>query len=146
MSLDKSVQSFFEKQTGQELSLDSLTKFMDESLLRGQMSFTEHQEYHPLVDELVFYVTQWHETAAAKTATNDQVQILLSFGLAFEVSDNKFWRIVKALGEKSLQEVKQDTIALMDTITYMKEAGILSNRTMRLVSELIHNLDALTAN
>ena len=32
------------------------------------MSFTEHQEYHPIVDELVFYVTQWHETAAEKAA------------------------------------------------------------------------------
>lgn len=50
--------------------MQSLTHFMDESLLRGQMSFSEHQEYHPIVDELVFYVTQWHETAAEKTATN----------------------------------------------------------------------------
>lgn len=34
-SLDRSITSFFENQTGQELSLQSLTKFMDESLLRG---------------------------------------------------------------------------------------------------------------
>lgn len=109
------------------------------------MSFTEHQEYHPIVDELVFYVTQWHETAAEKAASNQEVQILLSFGLAFDVVDAKFWRIVKSLGEASLQAVKQDTLALMDTITYMKEAGILSNKAMRIVSELIHNLDALSA-
>ena len=35
MSLDRSVQSFYEKQTGQELTISSISKFMDESLLRG---------------------------------------------------------------------------------------------------------------
>ena len=32
----------------------------------------------------------------------------------------------------------------MDTITYMKEAGILSNKAMREVSDLINHLDTLT--
>lgn len=59
--------------------------------------------------------------------------------------DSKFWRIVKSLGEASLQSVEQDTLALLDTITYMKEAGILSNKAMRIVSQLIHNLDTLSA-
>lgn len=109
---------------------------MDESLLRGPMSFAEHQEYHPIVDELVFYVTQWADQAADKKATNDQAQILLSFGLAYEVDDNRFWRIVKELCEQSLTEVSKKTDALMDTVTLMKEAGILSNKALRLVSDL----------
>jgi len=33
----------------------------------------------------------------------------------------------------------------MDTITYMKEAGILSNKAMREVSDLINHLDTLTS-
>ena len=61
MSLDQGIQSFFERQTGEELSISSLTKFMDESLLKGPMTFTEHQDYNPIIDELVFYVTQWYE-------------------------------------------------------------------------------------
>ena len=101
------------------------------------MSFTEHQDYHPIIDELVFYVTQWNETASAKIATNFQAQTLLTFGLAFEVEDIKYWRIVKKLSEASLRQVKHDTLAIMDTITYMKEAGILSNKAMRVVSSLI---------
>ena len=32
----------------------------------------------------------------------------------------------------------------MDTITYMKEAGILSNKAMREVADLINHLDTLT--
>ena len=38
--------------------------------------------------------------------TNDQAQILLTFGLAFDVQDAKFWRIVKKLSEDSLKEVR----------------------------------------
>ena len=57
MSLDQGIQSFFERQTGEELSLTSLTKFMEESLLKGPMSFSDHKDYHPIIDELVFYVT-----------------------------------------------------------------------------------------
>ena len=61
MSLDSTIQTFFEKQTGQELSIGSLINFMDEALMRGPMTFSQHQEYHPIVDELVFYVNQWYE-------------------------------------------------------------------------------------
>ena len=61
MALDRSITSFFEKQTGQELSIESLAKFMDESLIKGPMSFSEQSDYHPIIDELVFYVTQWFE-------------------------------------------------------------------------------------
>ena len=59
LSLERTVQSFYESQTGKkELSLDSLTSFMDEALLKnGPMSFSEHADYHPIIDELVFYVT-----------------------------------------------------------------------------------------
>ena len=32
----------------------------------------------------------------------------------------------------------------MDTITFMKEAGILSNKAMRQIGNLIHHLDTLT--
>ena len=60
------------------------------------------------------------------------------------MDDPKFWKAVKHLSEQSLKEVKGDTLALMDTISFMKEAGILSNKAMREVGNLIHNLDTLT--
>ena len=74
MSLDSSIQSFYERQTGTELSLDSLTAFMAESMLRGPMSYQSHKDYHPIIDELVFYVNQWYEQqeASKRTATNEQ--------------------------------------------------------------------------
>ena len=68
----------------------------------------------------------------------------MTFGLAFEVDDSKFWRCVKQLSEDSLVEVRSDTLALMHTISFMKEAGILSNKAMREVSELINHLDSLS--
>ena len=145
MSLDDNIQSFFEKQTGQELSIQSLTKFMDDTLLRGTMTFTQHQDYHPIIDELVFYVTQWHDQASEKVSTNDEAQILLSFGLSFDIEDKKFWRIVKQLSEDSLKEVGSDTQALLDTITLMKQGGVLSNKALRSVSTLVDHLDTLSA-
>ena len=145
MSLDDNIQSFFEKQTGQELSIQSLTKFMDDTLLRGTMTFTEHQDYHPIIDELVFYVTQWYDQASEKVSTNDEAQILLTFGLSFDIEDKKFWRIVKQLSEDSLKEVGSDTQALLDTITLMKQGGVLSNKALRSVSSLVDHLDTLSA-
>ena len=69
----------------------------------------------------------------------------MTFGLSFEIDDGKFWRIVKQLSEKSLKEVRGDTQALLDTITLMKQAGILSNKALREVSELVDHLDTLTS-
>ena len=73
------------------------------------------------------------------------MQSLLAFGLAFEIEDAKFWRAVKHLSEDSLKQVQGDTLALMNTISFMKEAGILSNKAMREVSRLINQLEELNA-
>ena len=57
------------------MTISSISKFMDESLLRGSsISFSQHQEYNPLIDELVFYVTQWYEQAdeGKKVSTNEE--------------------------------------------------------------------------
>ena len=118
---------------------------MDDTLLRGTMTFTEHQDYHPIIDELVFYVTQWYDQASEKVSTNDEAQILLTFGLSFDIEDKKFWRIVKQLSEDSLKEVGSDTQALLDTITLMKQGGVLSNKALRSVSSLVDHLDTLSA-
>lgn len=68
---------------------------------------------------------------------------MLTFGLSFDIEDSKFWRIVKQLSESSLREVRSDTFALMNTISFMKEAGILSNQAMREVNDLVDHLDTL---
>ena len=80
------------------------------------------------------------------SATNQQAQILLTFGLAYEVEDAKFWRTVKKISEESLKDVRGDTLALMETITFMKQADILSNKAMREISDLVHHLDTLSPN
>ena len=84
--------------------------------------------------------------ATNKKASNAEAQVLLTFGLAFEVDDSKYWRITKQLCEDSLQEVKQDTLALMDTISCMKEAGILTDKAMKTVSELVNTAENLSPN
>ena len=78
-------------------------------------------------------------------STNDEAQILLTFGLSFDIEDKKFWRIVKQLSEDSLKEVGSDTQALLDTITLMKQGGVLSNKALRSVSTLVDHLDTLSA-
>ena len=39
---------------------------MDESFLQNHMSYVEYEEYHPIIDEIVFYVIEWYNNAEVK--------------------------------------------------------------------------------
>ena len=68
---------------------------------------------------------------------------MLLFGLTYEVDDAKYWRITKKLSEESLNQVLSDNYAQINTITFMKQAGVLSNKACRQVSSLVDNLSDL---
>ena len=65
-TLDNRIQTFFNQQSGKELNLKGLTEFMDESFLQNHMSYVEYEEYHPIIDEIVFYVIEWYNNAEVK--------------------------------------------------------------------------------
>jgi hypothetical protein len=41
------------------MPLNALTNFMNDSLLSRTMSFGEHLDYQPVIEELAYYVVQW---------------------------------------------------------------------------------------
>ena len=43
------------------MSLENLTDFMNRSFIDRHMTFEEHQNFYPLIEELVFYAKQWSE-------------------------------------------------------------------------------------
>lgn len=50
---------------------------MDDALLKnGPMSFDEHTDYHPIIDELVFYVTQWHDEQSKLADSSDKQEFV----------------------------------------------------------------------
>ena len=71
-------EAFMYKQRNQrELPLNALTQFMGNSLLNRSMSYGEHLDYQPVIEELAYYVVQWHKTHPASDATLEQGQTLL---------------------------------------------------------------------
>jgi hypothetical protein len=62
-SLEDEVNTFFTQITTneKEMSLQSLTDFMNRSFIDRHFTFEEHQNYYPLIEELVFYAKQWSE-------------------------------------------------------------------------------------
>jgi hypothetical protein len=93
-SLEDEVNNFFNSITSneKEMSLQSLTDFMSRSFIERHFSFEEHQNYYPLIEELVFYAKQWSEQNAHQNATIEQAMILVKFGSAFDVQDHQYWR------------------------------------------------------
>ena len=75
-----------------EMSLQSLTDFMHASFIDRHMTFEEHQNYYPLIEELVFYAKHWSEQNSHLNATIDQALTLAKFGSAYDVQDHQYWR------------------------------------------------------
>jgi len=50
---------------------------MANSLLNRSMSYGEHLDYQPVIEELAYYVAQWHKSHPASDATLEQGQTLL---------------------------------------------------------------------
>jgi len=75
---------------------------------------------------------------------------LLRFGLEYwfhtegNLHGTLFWRVVKDVCTKSLEKAKGDTEAVLDMVSLMKEAGILSSKVMRQVGSIIDDVYTLT--
>ena len=86
-TFEQSMHDFFQSQTGApSISLERIITFIESSLLQHRMSFREHQDFHPVVDELVVYINEWRsENQLADSATLEHASTLLHFGIAYEV-------------------------------------------------------------
>ena len=69
-SLDHKISTFFNQTNGQELTLSGLTEFMDD-ILKSFMNFSDFEDYQPIVEELNFYLYEWHQNGNIHGATND---------------------------------------------------------------------------
>jgi len=141
---------FFGQDFGEHSSL-WLCALIEDCFLRRALSFEQHRKYMPLIDEVIFYVSQCDELMKGEGTGYNEAMTLLRFGLEYgfhsdgDVYRVKYWRAVKAVSTKALEQVKGDTEATLNLISLMKEAGILSNKAMRLASELINDVETLSA-
>ena len=59
---------------------------MNSALLQNQMSFKEHEGFHPMIDELVIYVNEWRTTNQLDDSVSlEQARILGEFGASYEI-------------------------------------------------------------
>ena len=75
---------------------------------------------------------------------------LLHFGLEHaaqgegDINRVQFWRSVKASCDQLLAQGNADTETTLEIISLMKEAGILTNKAMRIAAQLINNINELS--
>lgn len=74
--------------------MPTLTKFMRQSMLDNKWSFADHQNYAPVIDELVLYTKQ-------SLDDKDQLSLkdahtLMRFGNSFNIKDAHYWRQVQS--------------------------------------------------
>ena len=90
VSLQQQVDLFFLQQSNSdEFKIPKLTDFINTALLSRTITFEEHRDFRPLVDELVFYVHRWYydceQSGKPQVVGLDDVLTLLKFAESFEV-------------------------------------------------------------
>lgn len=128
-----------------EFKIPKLTDFINSALLSRQITFEEHRDFRPLIDELVFYVHRWYydceESGKPQVIGLDDVLTLLKFAESFEVQDPVFLSALVDISEKSLETlVKSKNISvdsILELTSILKAGDLQSNRIMRLVNQLL---------
>lgn len=77
-----------QQQSQRQLPLNALTNFMSNSLLNRTMSFGEHLDYQPVIEELAYYVAQWNKSNKAADATLEQAKTLTQFGMQYDIRNH----------------------------------------------------------
>jgi len=109
------------------------------------MSFREHQDFHPIIDELVFYVSESKHLAGFTTSFSQAVT-LIKFGISYNITEVEFWSLaINQLEESIPEKTKVEEIdEVLEVVTIMKEHGVLTNKVLRSVASLIKNLKNMT--
>jgi hypothetical protein len=77
---------FMKQQRNQRLlPLTALTNFMRNSLLSRTMSYGEHLDFQPVIEELAYYVVQWRNSHEPSEATLEQAKDLLEYGMQYDI-------------------------------------------------------------
>lgn len=67
------------------MNLATLTDFMAQSFNDRHFSFEDHQNFQPVIEELVFYTKDLYLQNPNEIATLDQALTLMRFGSSFDV-------------------------------------------------------------
>ena len=138
-------EAFMVKQRGQhELPLNALTQFMDSSLLTRTMSYGEHLDYQPFIEELANGVVRWSKSHPASDASLEQGQTLLQFGMQYDIRTKHFWTAVLDIIEASLDASMQHFADVMEIVSLLKDQGLLNNRIMRAVSSYVDDVATMS--
>lgn len=85
------------------------------------MSFGEHLDYQPVIEELAYYVIQWRKQNAPAEATLGQARTLLQFGMQYDIQNPQFWAVVLEIAEQNIGDNPQNFSEVIEFITLMKD-------------------------
>ena len=110
------------------------------------MTFEEHRDFRPVVDELVVYINDVrHGNQLKDDASLENTKTLLQFGIAYDVESAEYWQLVTELLEIVLP-MTSDFDTVCNLISLMNHQGIRSDRAMQRVAEFVGDLDSLSGN
>lgn len=95
LALQDVVNNFYARGEAEEITVASLSKTMND-MMASNISLSEHEQYHPVSDELSYYAVKLLSQHKKPFVSHQQARIFLDFGTAFEVQDRDYWKAVLA--------------------------------------------------
>lgn len=93
-----------------------------------------------MVDELALYARVADQ---AQEVSAKQALTLLKFGHSFSVKDHEYWRFAASHLEQNLIG-NSDNALYFDSVTYLKEFGMLTNRLLRELPNRFNNMSSFS--
>lgn len=122
--LSSVINNFNARAEAEELSVTGLSKTMHD-ILKTHISFTDHQEYHPISEELAFYTVKLLSQHKRPFVSFSQARTFLDFGTQFDIQDREYWQVVMGSLQESIQDMKAKDI--LSIISQLKKFGLLNN-------------------
>lgn len=87
------------------------------------MTFEEHRDFRPIVDELIVYINDVrHSNQLKDDASLQNTKTLLQFGIAYDVQSVEYWQLVTELLEIVLPKTN-DFETVCNLISLMNHQG-----------------------
>ncbi len=127
-SLGQAVNNFYARGEAEEVTIAGVSKTMGE-ILKTHISFNEHQQYHPVAEELAYYVVKLLEQHKKPFVSNQNARIFIDFGTSFDIQDRDYWNVVIASFLDTIQDLKSKD--LLSVVSQLKQFGLLNSQVIQ---------------
>ena len=124
-SISQVINNFNARAEAEELTVNGISKTMSD-ILKAHINYEEHQQYHPISEELAFYTVKLLTQNKKPFVSLNQAKTFLEFGTQFDIQDREYWSAVMVSLQDSLQDMKAKDI--LSILSQLKNFGLLNNQ------------------